>query len=124
MQWFRTNIGLGSRLALFALAVQVMLSFGHVHGFGLAPTNAGASVLADESSAAPGGAPAHKPDGTGDPGCAICALIQLAATSTPSSAPALPLPVRLDRVRPDIPIELAVATALPFPFRARAPPAV
>jgi hypothetical protein len=124
MHWFRTNIGLGSRLALFALAVQVMLSFGHVHGFGLASANTAPSVIADGSAVPGPGAPAHKPDGSGDPGCAICALIQLAATSTPSSAPALLLPVRLDRVRPDIPTELAVATALHFPFRARAPPVI
>src|SRR6202011_6376655 len=29
MKWFRTNIRRGSRLALFALAIQFVLSFGH-----------------------------------------------------------------------------------------------
>ena len=32
MKWFRSNIKHGSRLALFALAVQLALSFGHFHG--------------------------------------------------------------------------------------------
>jgi hypothetical protein len=32
MKWFRSNIRLGSRLALFALAIQFVLSFGHFHG--------------------------------------------------------------------------------------------
>ena len=32
MKWFRSNIKHGSRLALFALAVQFALSFGHFHG--------------------------------------------------------------------------------------------
>jgi len=32
MKWFRSNIRLGSRLALFALAMQCLLSFGHFHG--------------------------------------------------------------------------------------------
>ena len=32
MKWFRSNIRLGSRLALFALAIQFLLSFGHFHG--------------------------------------------------------------------------------------------
>src|SRR3954466_11240890 len=32
MKWFRSNIGLMSRLALFALAIQFLLSFGHFHG--------------------------------------------------------------------------------------------
>ncbi len=32
MKWFRSNIRLGSRLALFALVIQFLLSFGHFHG--------------------------------------------------------------------------------------------
>jgi hypothetical protein len=32
MKWFRSNIRLVSRLALFALAIQFLLSFGHFHG--------------------------------------------------------------------------------------------
>jgi len=32
MRWFRSNIRMGSRLALIALAVQFLLSFGHFHG--------------------------------------------------------------------------------------------
>ena len=32
MKWFRSNIRLGSQLALLALAVQFLLSFGHFHG--------------------------------------------------------------------------------------------
>ena len=32
MKWFRSNIRPGSRLALFAVAIQFLLSFGHFHG--------------------------------------------------------------------------------------------
>ena len=32
MKWLRSNIRLGSQLALFALAIQFLLSFGHFHG--------------------------------------------------------------------------------------------
>ena len=32
MKWFRSNIKHGSRLALLALAIQFVLSFGHFHG--------------------------------------------------------------------------------------------
>ena len=32
MKWFRSNIKHGSRLALLALAMQFVLSFGHFHG--------------------------------------------------------------------------------------------
>ena len=32
MNWFRKHVKTGSRLALFALAIQFALSFGHFHG--------------------------------------------------------------------------------------------
>ena len=43
MLWFRANRILGSRLALFALAVQFIVAFGHIHRddiYGFAPTAA------------------------------------------------------------------------------------
>ncbi len=47
MKWFRSNIRLGSRLALFALAIQFLLSFGHFHGGAhAAPAVVGAKELA------------------------------------------------------------------------------
>jgi hypothetical protein len=116
MRWFRTHIGLGSRLALVALAVQLVLSFAHVH---VADMARGQSVTAS----LPGGPPAPKSDGPVDPGCAICGLIQLAATGTPSAAPALPLPVTPGHVRPEAAEQLLVAASAQVPFRARAPPA-
>ena len=45
MKWFRSNVRHGSRLALFALAIQVLLSFGHFHVSGAQATPA----LMDES---------------------------------------------------------------------------
>ena len=44
MRWFRSNVRLGSRLALFALAIQFVLSFGHFHVHG---GSAQASALPD-----------------------------------------------------------------------------
>jgi hypothetical protein len=35
MQWFRANLKVGARLGLFALTLQIVLSFGHVHLGGL-----------------------------------------------------------------------------------------
>src|SRR5262245_35046516 len=97
MRWFRTHIGLGSRLALVALAVQFVLSFAHVHVADLGGTPRVVASLAGGS----GGPPAPKSDGPVDPGCAICGLIQLAATATPSAAPALPLLVTPGHGRPE-----------------------
>jgi len=40
MKWFRSNVRRLSRLALFALAIQVLLSFGHFHVSGAQATPA------------------------------------------------------------------------------------
>ena len=120
MRWFRTHIGLGARLALVALAVQLVLSFAHVH---VADVGRAQSVAASLPGGS-GGTPTPKSGGPADPGCAICGLIQLAATATPSTAPALPLLVTPDHVRPEAADQLLLAASAQFLFRARAPPAV
>src|SRR5919206_2283834 len=54
MKWFRSNIRRGSQLALFALAIQFLLSFGHFHGGNAqaAPADAKRSALHDAVSVA------------------------------------------------------------------------
>src|SRR5262245_34667000 len=117
MRWFRRHIGLGSRLALFALAVQLVLSFAHVHAADLGQAQAAAAMLPAGSGDTP-----QKSDGPVDPGCAICGLIQLAATATPSAAPALPLLLASAQVRLEAAEQLVLAASAQSPFRARAPP--
>lgn len=107
-------------MALAALAFQLVLSFAHVHVADRGRTQAVAAAL----PAGSGDAPAQKSDGPVDPGCAICGLIQLAATATPSAAPALPLLVAPGHVRPEAADQLLLAASAQFLFRARAPPAV
>jgi hypothetical protein len=115
-------------LALFALAVQLVLSFGHVHIYGVTPASANSapSALADGSgSALPGiNDPFHKSNGSADIDCPICALIQLTATAAPSVAPTLPLPPKLSLFRLQALAQLALAASPHFSFRARAPPTV
>ncbi len=109
---------MGSRLALFALAVQLALSFAHVH-----VTDPGRTQAAAASVSGAGHAPTPKSDGPADPGCAICGLIQLAATATPSAAPALPLVVASGHARLAAADQLVLAAAPRLLFQARAPPA-
>jgi hypothetical protein len=104
MKWFRSNARFGSRLALFALAVQFLLSFGHFHGSAqaasintigfaaghlhawanLAHANASGAVRLKSSGDAPGGQP--------DDDCAICAVMALADAMVDASPPCLPSP--------------------------------
>jgi hypothetical protein len=104
MKWFRSNIQHGSRLALLALAVQLVLSFGHFHGVaaqagpaihsaaassglshGLAASDA---VSASGQQRAPAG---HDSDQPND-GCAICAVMAMAGTVLFATPPLLALP--------------------------------
>jgi hypothetical protein len=128
MHWIRANIRFGSRLALFALAVQMVLTFGHVHIAPptLASTNGERQAVAEESSLPPSHAitPIHKSDGSIGGDCAICALIQLSSTSAPAAPPALPFPTNLGPLGLQAPAELPLTPSLHSLFQARAPPSI
>jgi len=103
MKWLRSNIRIGSKLALFALAIQFVLSFGHFHGSALAPADAGqpglhaaahimASPMAVRLETANPKRADHEHDGqpTGD--CAICAVMALANAMVVATPPYLLAP--------------------------------
>jgi hypothetical protein len=123
MYWFRSNRCTGTRLALLALAVQLVLSFGHVHYYGFAAAKATPAATENESDTAAASklAPFHKSDGSGGFDCSICVLIQLSAGAAPAAVPALPL---AGVSASGIPISIAsISAASPHsPFQARAPP--
>jgi hypothetical protein len=129
MRWLRSNIRGFSRLALFALALQITLTFGHVHldGRGLAAASAQAAQLADQSAtplAKARGQDQKKSQGSADFDCPICALIQLASTSAPSVAPPLPIPLLIGGSMLETPGQPGAAVSPPFAFQARGPPAI
>jgi hypothetical protein len=123
MHWFRSNICLGSRLELFALAAQMQLSFGHVHLPTVALSSA-PSMLTDGSSASSESTngPVNKSNGSIDHYCPICALIQLLTTATPPGVPTFSLPGNLAEIELQAPAKLAFALSPHFSFQARAPP--
>ena len=118
MRWFRTNKQFGARLALIAVALQLVLTFGHVHAPSAALTSA---VQTSQSNSTAPQDPNH--NGLAGSDCPTCALIQLSATSAPSAAPELPLQVAIDLVTLEPYTERAPATASQASFQARAPPA-
>jgi hypothetical protein len=130
MRWVRSHIGLGSRLALFALALQIVVSFGHIHFYGVTPASA-ESAMSSAPSVTAGGlalpgtfAPVPKSNGSADSNCSICALIRLAATAAPSAPPALWLPVNPGPIGLPFRAATALAASPQFLFRARAPPSI
>jgi hypothetical protein len=125
MNWFRSRSKWGAYLALFALAFQLALTFGHVHldRFALPTADKFAVASADASSDARN-APADPAgqDDRADHRCPICTLIHLAGALVLAEPPSLPLP---DVFGPSQ-TETAVAFDFSKPqrafFAARAPP--
>jgi hypothetical protein len=93
---------LGSWAALFALAIQLALSFGHVHLGGGDPRSWGPLVprWAAEPPPALPDAPAvpasHKPAGLADDLCIICSAMQLAYTV--AASPSVPRPAAVSQI--------------------------
>ena len=116
MQWVRSNIRLGARLALFALAVQLALSFGHVHALA---THAAPSIQFTQQQL-----PAQNPDSDQHPDdfCAICAVIALASTAMAAAPPALPLPQAVELPRRTTATAFLHLQAPRAAFQSRAPP--
>lgn len=132
MQWFRRHTGSGSRLALFALALQFVLSFGHIHADAAHAVTAVQSQvsLALEQGLVPDTPsqaqpqPANHDDGTpSNEPCAICAVMSMASQLVGATPPSLLLPdaVALPFLTTDATFACPVT---PWrAFQSRAPPA-
>lgn len=135
MNWFRSHIKAGSRLALFALAVQFVLAFGHFHSFAAQAAPAIQSAAAQSESAttdlvaAPDvvsqsdqqrpGSDHDQPSGDT---CAICAVIALANTLLFSTPPLLLLPQAVEFLYLTADAEFVHLNSARVAFQPRAPP--
>jgi hypothetical protein len=87
MTWVRRRLRFGSWLALVALAIQLALSFGHIHAEDFATTaDNQTSISVDHAG---GGFSDSDHHGLGHRDCDNCATIALLATLVISSPPAL-----------------------------------
>jgi hypothetical protein len=125
MRWIRDNLRVGVWCALFALAVQFTVSFGHVHVSDLARGSGSLAVFAADQSSPP--APSDLPVPPGKPAgaldyCAICAVINLAGSVVPASAPVLPVAVAFHPVQFWSDGDAVLAASPHRLFKARAPP--
>jgi hypothetical protein len=91
MCWVRTDRQWSTWLALAAMALQLVLSFGHLHIEKVASGSAVASVTATKAPSSQQNPAQHPANEAGD-FCAICATIHLAASSLVPDAPLLPVP--------------------------------
>lgn len=134
MNWFRKHLKHGSRLALFALAIQFVLSFGHFHeaaaqnvriGFPDAGPAAATGLI---TLVAPGQAaheqqPSnHDSDQHSTHACVICAVTSLASNFLFATSPLLELPRAVELLFLTTDAEFAHLGSLYPPFHSRAPP--
>jgi hypothetical protein len=123
MGWFRSNRRMGGGLALIALVIHLVLSFGHLHV--ATSENAVAATLASaEQTLSVPGAPAQPltHPGLADP-CAICANIHLAASLLVEWTAWL-LPLRAEQELPGSIGSMNRPAWLGTAVQARAPPLV
>jgi uncharacterized iron-regulated membrane protein len=136
MKWFRSNIRHGSRLALFALALQFALSFGHFHRAAAqaAPalqSGSAQSGLSNVKNLSPPDAvnkaaeqqPGSDTDRQPSDACAICAVIALANSVLFAAPPSLPLPQAIESPHLTAGAEFVQLYAARVAFQPRAPPA-
>jgi hypothetical protein len=111
----------GAVLALIALALQIVVAFGHVHLHAIAQsphaTSAQHAALADTKSHAPARIPADNDDY-----CAICASIFLASSAFAPAPPELLVPANFQPVEHCFNAARPLAESPRLAFRSRAPP--
>jgi hypothetical protein len=115
MNWLRLKAKRLSLLALFALALQLGLSFGHTH-HDVAVAGLSASA---QSASTPG--TDHDQDVHRDL-CAICATMAMANTVVAAAPPALAVPRTVTALQTAFLHEAIAAYSRRGAFRSRAPP--
>jgi hypothetical protein len=114
----------GAFLALAALALQIVLSFGHVHLDGVVRSSSASGTTSQSVLPASRQTPAQNPTDDADGYCAICASIFLASTAFIPPVPQLPPPVGFERITLSFSIAFGSVVPRRVAFQSRAPPAV
>jgi hypothetical protein len=108
-------------LALAALALQIVLSFGHVHLEGIHRAYPAADFIGSKAQAQP--LPAQQPGDDGDDDyCAICASIYLVANSFTPQPPELAAPSVSSTIERFDQAAIVFIAPRRMPFQSRAPP--
>jgi hypothetical protein len=102
------------------MALQLALSFGHVHVDGIHNGQTVVTVAA-QSTALSKPSPQH-PDNDGDDYCAICAVTYLASSSPLPDAPQLPVPTVSQTVEHSGQVVFVLVAPQRTAFQSRAPP--
>jgi hypothetical protein len=122
MRWIRrTNRRWSTWLALAAMALQLVLSFGHIHLERLARGSITASVAASDAPSSQQNSAQH-PANEADDFCAICATIHLASSSFLPDASLLPVPFASRTIERFDYFDFIFVSPQRAAFQSRAPP--
>jgi hypothetical protein len=122
MRWFRTNRRLGGTLALFALALQITLAFGHIHLRDFAGIPGVAVAQLQDSVERSSGH--NDADRSADHYCLVCATVSLAGTLVLPDLVAHQLPAISADTQRWYTRTASLGRTAHAHFRARAPPLV
>ena len=103
------------------MALQLVLSFGHIHLEKLATDSAIASIAA-ANAPSPQQSPSQHPAGEADDYCAICAAVHLTASSLLPDAPLLPVPFASQTIEHSGYFNFTFVSPQRAAFQSRAPP--
>lgn len=124
MRWFRDNIRQGSWAALIALAINLVLSFGHVHAIDGKSLGRQAGVLisaiasADDNDHRPG-----QPDHDhADYLCPICLASAAMASALAPTPPVVPVEFVVGTINHAIEAAVAIVEPRRAAFQSRGPP--
>jgi hypothetical protein len=117
MNWLRSKAKRLSLLALFALALQFGLSFGHFHN----DLAIAASLSSSQSPLASTPDTDHDQDVHRDL-CAICSAVAMTSSAVAATAPSLPLPPSFVSLQTALHPESVAPASRRGAFRSRAPP--
>jgi hypothetical protein len=130
MRWLRSAQRFAAYLALFALTIQFVAAFGHIHAedfrpwAGSSPSDAASLVLSPIATRDSSVHASHDQRGLPHRDCAVCVSIGLLSQALNGHLPVLSTPtaVPLASVRPSNKLQFCVVRY--YPFRTRAPPVV
>ena len=118
MRWVRANVRAGAWCALVAMALQLGLTFGHVHA---SVSSAATPWLTAQGPVAPTDGPRAPLKPLIDH-CAICAVIHMAGAGVPPAALSLPMPYPVAAGRLSFSGNSEPTSSRPLRVRARGPP--
>jgi len=125
MQWWRRKQRTGAGILAFALVVQLVLWFGHIHLREILPKSQiaeAATVLLQKATAQFAPNRQHVPADESDDNCPMCIAMHMAGTGLSPVAPTIALPSEFSWIPREVAVEFDLIAPRHALYQTRAPP--